>query len=128
MEQTRLLGRTPQPDAVLERASAAHERMRAVASEHHAARDQAILEELAKRPPWIAIALGPEPQEADLRERWHRTARELAGHRIDNRITGVHEPVSGRSRDTALERAIAETRAAVGLQPLAPEAVIEIER
>src|SRR5581483_3223360 len=103
-ERTQLLNRTPDPVAVLERATKLQEQLRFVASEHHATRDQAIREELAQVPPWLTATLGPEPQEGDRRDRWQRAARELAGHRIDHHMTSAASAVSDDLRDTALQR------------------------
>lgn len=63
---------------------------RTLGAERFALREHAIGEELATRPPWLEATLGPEPQDTQLRARWAQTAREIAGHRIDNHITDSH--------------------------------------
>jgi conjugative relaxase-like TrwC/TraI family protein len=127
-ETTQLLDRTPDPAAILERATQLQEQLRVVASEHHATRDQAIREELAQVPPWLTATLGPEPGEGDRRDRWQRTARELAGHRIDHHVTSVDTGLAGSPRDAALERAIAEIGNAPERQAQDQEAAFALER
>lgn len=127
-ERARLLARAPDPDAVLQAAAELHERLRVVGSEHRAARDQAIREELAQAPPWVDATLGAEPQDAELRHRWRRTARELAGHRIDHHVTSVETEFAGAPRDAALERSIRDARAALGRDAPDQAAAFAFER
>jgi hypothetical protein len=63
-----------------------------------------------------------------LRDRWRRTARELAGHRIDHRMTSTDAGLAGSPRDAALERAIRDTRGALGRQARDQEATFAFER
>ena len=127
-QRTRMIDRTTDPDAVRAQAAELRERQRALVNQHTAAREQAIREEVAQNPPWLQASLGPEPLEDGLRERWCRTAREIAGHRIDHRITQSDEVVGEHIRDSALERAIADTRAVLGLRGPAQESATGLER
>jgi nucleoside-triphosphatase THEP1 len=110
-----LLERVPQARTVLDHAEAVEERRRTLAAEHMAMRAEAIGDEVAMRAPWLEETLGPEPQDRYLRERWHKTAREIAGHRIDHGITEPHTAIGAHLRDHALRRSLADTRAALGL-------------
>ena len=89
-QQRRLLEHAPEPEATIKCAERLRERQRTLGAERFALREHAIGEELATRPPWLEATLGPEPQDTQLRARWAQTAREIAGHRIDNHITDSH--------------------------------------
>jgi len=115
-QEAELLDRTPDPAGMLERADQLCEEQRTLAAEQRRLRDLAIGEELAQHPSWLEEALGREPNAAHLRERWQRTARELAGHRIDHRIANQQGLADDRAGHPALQRAIAETRAALGIE------------
>ncbi len=120
-QQRRLLERTPEPEATIKRAQRLRERQRTLGAERLALREQAIGEELATRPPWLDATLGTEPRDGQLRERWAKAAREIAGHRIDHRITDPHIAFSEQAGDHALHRSITDTRAALGLDGPARE-------
>ncbi len=123
-----LLHRTRDPDVVLKWADELREEQRRLGAAHHRLRAQAIDEELAESPTWLEHSLGPEPQDEAVRDRWRRAARELAGHRIDNRITDPHLGIGSPTGDLALQRNLAETRSAVGVQPDGPEATLARDR
>lgn len=127
-QRARLLDETANPDAVLKRAGELRERQRDLATQHQAARERAIHEELAQRPPWLHAALGPEPRDRNDQARWQRTAREIAGHRIDHRVTDPHAGVGRGVRDPALTRAIDDTRAVLGLEVSLRAADVGLER
>ncbi len=114
--QDRLLGRVPDPDAVLQRAAELREQQIRLSREHRRLYDRAIDQELAARPPWLENTLGSEPDESFLRERWQRTARELAGHRIRHHITDPNVALDDHGGDRALRRSIGDMRAALGLE------------
>ncbi len=108
-----LLDRTPDPEVALASAERMHDRQRHLGAERRQLRDHAIQDELADQPPWLIDALGPEPGDPRLRERWQKTAREIAGHRIDHHITDPHIAID--DSDHAIRRALADTRVALGL-------------
>ena len=114
-QETRLLDRTQCPDVVLERAETLREEQRRLSAEQQALREQAIEAELASRPVWLDQAIGSKPEDGHLRDRWERTARELAGHRIDHRVTDTTVGFGEQLPDMALRRALTDTRAAFGL-------------
>ncbi len=126
--QELLRDRVPDPRRVLERADQLREHQGALGVEHRRMREHAITEELATKPPWLEQALGPEPHDKHLRERWQKTAREIAGHRIDDHIINPHIAINQHGRDHALHRAIADTRAALGIGPPRQEIDIGVER
>lgn len=81
--------------------------------------------ELGRRPTWLERTLGPEPDHADLKDRWHRTARQVASYRLDHDITDPEHALRPQP-DThtpalAVQRAISETRARLGLELRLPE-------
>jgi conjugative relaxase-like TrwC/TraI family protein len=117
-QQDRLRDDAPDPHALLEHADELRDEQRSLATEHQQLRRQAIEQELAVRQPWLEETLGPEPQDWHQCERWHRTARQIAGHRIDHHIAEAHTALSPHVRDHALQRAITDTRAALGLEPV----------
>jgi hypothetical protein len=114
-QRQRLLDRTPEPEALLARAEHLHERQRQLGLERRQLRQRAIQEEIAAQPPWLTHALGPQPEDAWLRERWEKTAYEIAGHRIDQHTSDPTVALHEHDRDRALRRAITDTRAALGL-------------
>ncbi len=115
-QRAELIERTPSWQATLDRSEQLSTQQRAVAREHLRLRGQAITEELASHPPWLEHTLGPEPPDhAFDQDRWQRTAREIAGHRIDHHITDPEKAIDERSRELALTRASSETRVALGL-------------
>jgi hypothetical protein len=126
--QRLLLDRVPDPRRALERAEQLREHQRTLGGEHRRIREHAISEELATKPPWLEQALGPEPQDKHLRERWQKTAREIAGHRIDDHIIDPHIAIDQHGQVRALQRAIAETRAALGIGPPRQEIDVGVER
>ncbi|MGO9900793.1 MAG: hypothetical protein ACLP0J_14135 [Solirubrobacteraceae bacterium] len=79
-----------------------------------ALRERAIGEELECKPAWLDQTLGPEPDQRALRERWQRTAREIAAHRIRSQITDPGDP-GVHPHDIALTRSIRDARAHLGL-------------
>jgi hypothetical protein len=114
-EEALILQRTPDPQSTLQRAERLRVQQRTLIAEHLSLSDQAIDEELASRPPWLDRALGPEPVEPRLRDRWAKTARELAGHRIDHHVTHPYTAIDEGARALALRRALADTRTALGI-------------
>jgi hypothetical protein len=78
-------------------------------------REQAIWEELENQPAWLTNTLGYEPEDPRLREVWLRTAGELAGHRLDHHITDPNIVLGTDRDDHAIQRAIGDTRRALGL-------------
>ena len=58
--------------------------------------------------------MGLEPDERSRQQRWQRTAREIAAHRIRNQITDSTD-AGVRPQDIALTRSISDTRAHLGL-------------
>jgi hypothetical protein len=118
--ERQLLEQVGDPETVLERAGRARERQRRLIGESTRLRETAVAEELTSNPLWLETTLGPEPSgQADL-ERWQRTAREIASHRIRNEITDPTDP-GIRPADHALARSVADTRIALGLELLAPD-------
>jgi hypothetical protein len=113
-EREQLLQRTPDPDEVRERAAALIGRRNTLSAEHSALHDQAVAAELDRNPEWLLETLGPRPESRQDRERWHRTAREIASHRIRQGITDPTD-TGARSRDIALNRSITDTRVHLGL-------------
>lgn len=113
--QDRLLEHVPDPEAVLQRAAELRDRRATLRREHHRLYDRAIEEELATLPPRLEDTLGREPRDCFHRERWQRTAREVAGHRIRHDITHPDLALDDQANDLALRRAIAETRVALGI-------------
>ena len=117
--EQQLLQRAPDPDAILAEA----EQLRQDQSRllHRAAelREQATTDELARRPTWLEETLGPEPAQPRARQRWEKTARQIASHRIRNDITDPTDP-GIRPGDHALKRAITDTRTALGLDLPSP--------
>jgi hypothetical protein len=114
--QAELLETTPDPRSVLERAEKLNDRLGVLIDEALATRAHAIADELATRPPWLERTLGAEPPDHEFdRDRWQQTAREIAGHRIDHHITDPHTATHPEHKERELDRSIAETRAALGL-------------
>jgi coproporphyrinogen III oxidase-like Fe-S oxidoreductase len=105
----------PEPEAVLEHARELRQRQRALSSQHLSLYDQAIEEELALRPKWLEQTLGHEPDDSLLRARWQQAARELARHRVRHYITQPNIAIAEQVDDLALQRAIGDTRAALGI-------------
>jgi hypothetical protein len=111
-----LLQSVPEPQAVLDRAQRLSDQQTTISEQSRRFRDQAITEELASQPPCLEHTLGPEPPDhAFDQDRWQRTAREIAGHRIDHHITDPEQAIDEPSRELHLTRAISETRVALGL-------------
>jgi hypothetical protein len=127
-QHSRLLGRVPDPHAVLRHADGLRRQQRDLGTEHRRLRSQAIDDELAGQPPWVGQTLGPEPRDSHLRDRWHKVAREVAGHRIDQHITDPRVAVSRDVPDRSLRRAISDTRAALGLDAPVEQRDIGIDR
>lgn len=125
--EARLLKRIPDLPATLARGEELRGEQRALGTEHRAVREQAIGEELATRPPWLENALGPEPQDSNLKDRWRKAAREIAGHRIDERVTDPETAVGQHARDHGLMRALADTRMALGVDAGGQEEGIGLE-
>jgi hypothetical protein len=109
-QEANMLERTPGPERMLNRAHDLREEQRRLGAEQDKWRAHAIEEEVAQHPVWLEEALGPEPAAGHLREKWHRTARELAGLRIDRRVTSSDTPARELTTDLPLPRAIADTR------------------
>jgi len=127
-QRGQLLDRAPNPDTILARAEELRQRQQRLAAERRQLRDQAIQEEIASQPPWLTETLSTEPDDARLRERWQKTAREISGHRIDQHITDPNIAVDDQGRDHAIRRAITDTRAALGLDQPGPEHDLGHER
>jgi hypothetical protein len=124
-EREELLDRTPDPEAVRERIDELTEQRSKLSAEHRVVRDQVIAEQLERRPAWLERAVGPEPADQRLQERWHRTARDVASYRLDQDISDPNhalgpEPETSTSA-LLVQRAISETRARLGLEPPAAE-------
>jgi hypothetical protein len=100
---------------VLANAEQLGERQRQLGSQRRQLREQAICDEIDARPPWLTNTLGPEPEDAWLRDRWQKTAREISGHRIDQHTSDPTVALDEHDRDHALRRAITDTRTALGL-------------
>jgi hypothetical protein len=126
-QRAQLLDRTPEPDAVLARAERLRQDQHRLSAERRRLRAQAINVEIESEPPWLTATLGHEPQDGH-RERWWKTAREIAGHRIDRHITHPNIALDEHDHDHALRRAITETRAMLGLDPTAADREIGHER
>ena len=113
------------PDAVAVEATRLQERRRQLSAEHRAVRDRLVTHELDRNPDWLTKALGPEPPAPSLQGRWQRTARQLAGYRLDHRVNdpehalGTVEKPSTEAR--AAQRALSDTRRALGLDATGPE-------
>jgi ATP-dependent exoDNAse (exonuclease V) alpha subunit len=110
----RLLKRVPDAEAVLQQAAELRGRQVTLGREHRRLYGRAIEEELATRPPWLEDTLGREPGDSFLRERWQRTAREIAGHRIRHHITEPNVALDDRA-GLALQRSVKDMRAALGI-------------
>jgi conjugative relaxase-like TrwC/TraI family protein len=113
--RAQLLDPAPDPDVVLAGAEQLRRRQQQLGCERRRLRDQAIEEEIAGRPPWLIDTLGREPGDPSGRERWRRTAREVAGHRIDHGIADPDVALDGDGHDQAIRRAIADARTELGL-------------
>jgi hypothetical protein len=119
--ETRLLERVPDPQATLEHAEQLRREQSELMREQLGLAKRAVDEQLERRPPWLERTLGPEPTDMHLREQWQKTAREIAAHRIEHRITDPRVAFSEHARDNALKRAVSDTRAALGLEPAGGE-------
>jgi hypothetical protein len=124
-QRDELLARTPDPEAVRGRADELKKQRHKLSEEHRVLRHQVIGEELGRRPEWLESSLGPEPENPRLRDRWHRTARQVSSYRLDHDISDP-ENALGPEPDTrtpalAVQRAISETRAHLGLELPGPE-------
>ena len=113
---------------MLQRADELRKQQRTVGAEHRALRKRAIDDELAERPAWIDSALGPERLDPHLEERRQRAAREIAGYRIDHRISDLQSPFGGRIPDGSTQRTLSEIRERAALQPGNSESTLEMER
>jgi hypothetical protein len=113
--QAKYLDAVPDPQAVLDRARELADRQTDLARERHRQREHAITEELDHQPPWLEQTLGPEPEHRDRREDWQDTARQIAGHRIDQHITDPHTALHQDDHHLGLAQTIKETRVALGL-------------
>jgi hypothetical protein len=111
-----LLDRVPNPEDVLQHAERLHYQRRELSARRRDVREQAVAAELATDPPWLTQTLGPEPEVGRHRDRWQRTAREVASHRISEDITDPFQNGVGE-KDLSLLRSISDTRRAVGLDP-----------
>jgi hypothetical protein len=109
----RLLERVRDPEAVLQHAAELRERQVRLGREHRRLYGRAVEEELAARPPWLEDTLGHEPDDSFLRERWQRTARELAGHRIQHHI--IEPNIALDKAGLALQRSVKEMRRPLGV-------------
>jgi hypothetical protein len=114
-ERDQLIDRTGDADAVLARTEQLRQRQRQLAIERRQVREQGIREELENQPAWLTNTLGYEPEDPRLREVWHRTAGELAGHRLDHHITDPNIVLGTDPHDQAIQRAIGDARCALGL-------------
>jgi hypothetical protein len=125
-----LLARTPDPEAVTQRVQQLAERRRGLASERLELRPQAVADELDARPPWLERTLGPEPQDPHAHERWQRTAREIAGYRVDHHINDPDNPLGLQPRSDpsshATQRSITDTRAALGIDTPSSDQDLEL--
>ncbi|MGO9976058.1 MAG: MobF family relaxase [Solirubrobacteraceae bacterium] len=109
-----LAARVGDPTETLHRAEQLQERQQQLLTRSLALRERAIGEELERKPAWLEQTLGPEPDQRSLKERWQRTAREMAAHRIRNQITDPADP-GVHPHDIALTRSISDARAHLGL-------------
>ncbi len=114
-----LLERIGDPDAVnaeVERLKRERHELATARRELHA---RVIAEELDRQPRWLYEAIGPLPHTSAQRERWQRTARELAGYRLDHEITDPDRALGPNLANdpsaSAARRALIDTRAALGL-------------
>ncbi len=118
-QRDRLAERVGDRDIVAAEAAELQERRHAIFRERWELRDQLVAEEIERNPVWLQNTLGPEPEDSRLQVRWQRTARELAGYRLDHDVTYPDHALGEQpeaSTDTRLaERAITDTRAALGL-------------
>jgi hypothetical protein len=84
-----------------------------------------IADELLQRPAWLERTLGPEPENPRLKERWQRTARQVASYRLDHDISDPEHALGPepdpRTPGLVVQRAISETRARLGLELPAPD-------
>lgn len=106
-------------DIVAAEAAELQERRHAIFEERWELRDRLVAEEIERTPAWLQNTLGPEPEDSRLQVRWQRTARELAGYRLDHEIVDPDHALGERSVSSAsgraVQRAITDTRAALGL-------------
>jgi AAA domain/TrwC relaxase len=118
-DRDELLQRTPDPEAVLERADALRDEQQRLMRESLDVGGLAIDEQLASQPPWLTRTLGPKPEDEQLRGRWRYAARETAGYRIEQRITdpqvGLGPDPGADSSYRAARRTIIDARRALGL-------------
>jgi conjugative relaxase-like TrwC/TraI family protein len=108
------------PEELLAHAEQLRERQGELLQRDGQLNNQAVADELAANPEWLQHVLGPQPQAGVMRDRWQRTANQIASHRIRNDITSPVE-LGVTDRDQSLVRAIAETRCALGLEQRGPE-------
>ena len=116
-EQERSLGeQVPDSSEVLKRDDEVRESHRLLLKEMRELRARTIDEELAEQPVWLTQTLGSEPSGRTDRDRWQRTARQIAGHRIEQHVTDPGTAINEQTADRALIRSISDTRAALGLE------------
>jgi len=114
-QRDQLIEIVPDYDTVLARTDRIRQLQQEIGAERRQLREQAVKEEIRREPPWLVSTLGHEPGDVRLRELWQKTAREIAGHRIDHRITDPNFALDVQRQDHAIRRAITDTRAALGL-------------
>lgn len=106
-------------DAVKARAAGLHEQRHKLSEEHRELCAGLIAEEIERGPSWLQSILGPQPEQPRLRDRWQRTAREVAAYRLDHEITDPDHALGDRrvpgTSARAVQRAITDTRSALGL-------------
>jgi hypothetical protein len=118
-QQADLLRHVPDPQRILDHARQLTDERHELMARKQKLHEHAVAEELAARPQWLQQTLGPEPNDHHLRQRWEKTAREIAGYRITHRIEdpelafGAHAGHGPSNR--AAMRAIKDTRLALGL-------------
>lgn len=123
-QRENLLQRIGDPAAITAHAEALHERRRELAAEHRSLHERLVAEEIDRAPRWLHNAIGPEPEALHLQSRWQRTARELAGYRLEHEITDPEHalgPMPGSDTSArAIRRALSDTRHALGIEPEGP--------
>ncbi len=115
-QETSLGEQVPDWTEVLQRTGEVRASQQRLRNEMLELRARTIDEELAEQPAWLTQTLGSEPSTRTDRDRWQRTARQIAGHRIDQHITDPGTAINEQTADRALIRSISDTRAALGLE------------
>ncbi|MGO9956418.1 MAG: MobF family relaxase, partial [Solirubrobacteraceae bacterium] len=107
-DEHELVARVGDPTETLQRGERLKERQQQLLNRSLALSEEAIGEELARKPLWLQQTIGLEPDERSGQQRWQRTAREIAAHRIRNQITDSTD-AGVRPQDIALTRSISDT-------------------